>query len=169
MVHILGDYRLIVVLSGIIASIVCGAIKTPIAAYIKAKNLSEKSTSQRLTVVCTIITAVVGVVMVVFFRCYEAHSLAPFGTVDLYFEIVASVAFSRIFYSMYEGAGPVSLKKWAHVLIEKMFHSKPEAEVVETAVSATVDVAEQIQDFLSNELGLPLTDEQKERLEKRLK
>ena len=150
-------YGLLVVIAGILSSILCGCIKVPIVRAIRAKNLGEKATSNRITSVCTFIIAVFSSVIVIVYTCIKAHSFSPFMGVSLYSDILLAITFAKIAYMLYEGVGSVSLKKLAHQIFAKI---KDKAK--NKKISSIQDYVELVQSVMVDTLHMPLTDAQKE-------
>lgn len=157
-------YGLLVVIAGFAASMLCGCIKIPIVKAIKKKNLGEKATSKRITTICTFIVTIFSILIIVMYTCLKEHSFAPLMTVDLYSDILLAITFAKIAYTLYEGVGEVSIKKWMHqlfnLIIEKARNSK---------ASTVQDYVDIVQSVLTDTLHMPLTDAQKETLKKSLK
>lgn len=157
------SYGLLTVVIGVLASILCGCIKTPIVNAIKKKDLGEKATTKRITTVCTILVAAFSIIMVALYYCIKAKSLAPFTTLELYSQILLSITFAKIAYALYEGVGSVSLKKWLHSLWDSI-KNKLEGE----KVSSTDEYIKIIQDILTESLHMPMTEAQQEMLKSKL-
>jgi len=157
LLEFINQYGLLVVICGILASIICGAIKVPIARKIKANaELTEKQVSDKIRNVCTLIVAILSVIFVATYHCVTTHSFDCLLDKKVYLEILSAFTFSKIAYALYEGCGKVSLKKFIHNLIQKIIDKKQSGEKVES-----VDIfLEEIEQFFINEMGLPLTTEQ---------
>ena len=176
LLQLIYEYGLLVVVCGILASMVCGAIKIPVSRKIKARaDLTEKQKSDRIGNVCTLIVAVFSVLFVAAWHCILTHSFTCLLEKKVYLEILAAFTFSKIAYGLYEGFGKVSLKKWMHAFVNKIKRkladkkARKQSITVASAVAVTVEsFFETIKEFAANEV-IPLTDEQAERLAQELK
>ena len=160
---LIDQYGFLVVLCGLGASIICGILKIPIAKYIRTQGLSEKDTSDRIRNVCTAIVAILSVIAIAVYRCVSVMSAEPLLHTDLYVEILSSVAFAKVAYMLYEGVGPVSIKKAVHTLIEKIASRKAASS------DDVTDMVSKVQSALTDIIHMPLTDTQKDTLEKTLR
>lgn len=163
---LIDQYGFLVVLCGLGASIICGILKIPIAKYIRVQELGEKGTSDRIRNVCTAIVAVLSVITIAVYRCVSVMSAEPLLHPDLYVEILSSVAFAKVAYMLYEGVGPVSIKKAIHTLIEKIVSRKASSHEQDDDVT---DLVSKVQSALTDIIHMPLTDTQKDTLEKTLR
>lgn len=163
---ILNEYGLIVVFIGLASSLLCGILKIPIAKKIRSLDITEKQKSDRIRNICTIIVAVLSVSGVCLYRCLTVHSFAPFATKELYAEILSAIAFSKIAYMLYEGVGPVSIKKWLHALWNKIFSKT--GSVSTSDQDAITGIVETVQSILSD-MHLPMTESQKSFLDGKLR
>lgn len=166
-VALLESYGLLVVLAGLISSILCGFIKIPVVNHIKKnalkKGLGEKAVTARITNVCTIIVGFFSIVLIAVYACVTAHSFKPLLTAELYSQILLSMSFAKIAYTLYEGAGVVSLKKWMHQLFAYI-----KAKHADRKIDSVQDYIDVLQQILTEELHMPLTDHQKDLLKQAL-
>ena len=169
-IDLINQYGLVVVISGLLASILCSIVKTPIVHHIQSLGLSEKDQSTRIRTVCLLIVSILSIIFVVTYHCIVAKSLAPFKDIDMYHDIMGSITFSQISYAMYQGIGKVSIKKWLHDLYNTIKNNKESlSEENQEAFDEVTDLITRTRDILKNQLHLPLTDNQAEALEKSLR
>lgn len=164
---LVNEYGLLVVLSGFAACVLCGIVKIPIVRYIRSLNLGEKTTTDRIRNVCTAIVAFVSIVTIAVYRCVAAASAESLAKAETYLEMLSAITFAKIAYGIYEGIGPVSIKKGVKLLVSKIFNKAEELPVEEKdSVQDWVDIT---QAALTDVLHMPLTDAQKETLSKTLR
>lgn len=166
-IDIVNEYGLVVVVIGLISSVLCGMIKTPIVRHIRSLGLGEKATSDRIRNVCTAIVAIFSIIGVSAYYCILAHSFSPLLNTSVYLEILGAITFSKIAYMLYEGVGVVSIKRGIRSLINKIC-SKAEDLPPEDKDSVT-DWVNITQSVLIDTLHMPLTDNQKSVLEQALR
>lgn len=160
---LIDKYGLSVVIIGFLAACVCGIFKVPIVKTIQAQGLSEKMTSDRIRNICIAIVAVLSVIGISIYNCVVAKGFTPFLTLQLYIDMLTAITFSQVAYKLYEGVGPVSLKKWVHNIIGKISAKFKEGSVKGTT-DTPVDWVDIIQTALIEEIHMPMTDTQKDAL-----
>ncbi len=163
-ISLVESYGLLVVLSGLLASILCGCVKLPIVNAVKKKNLGEKATTNRISSICTILVAVFSVAIIVTWSCLTAGSFKVLLAPEIYSKILLSISFAKIAYMLYEGVGIVSIKKGMHILFQYL-----KTKMSQKKVDSVSEFIDGIQTILIDDLHLPLTDHQKDILRQGLK
>lgn len=167
-IEVLSKYGVVVVLSGILACAICGAIKVPVARMIRGKEYGEKAASDKVRNFCTLAAAALSVLFVgLWYGVVDGYE-AFYGS-KVYAEMLGAFTASKVVYMLYEGFDKASLKKLIHSIIANLRERKVSQREMVGVDGAVIDYVETVQTVLIEELKLPLTEEQRLVLVERLK
>lgn len=164
-IDVINKYGIVVLVSGLIACILCGLLKVPIAKAVRAKYTESKIASDKIRNFCTLVVAILSVVFVAIWYGVTDGAKVFMGT-KVYAEMLAAFTAAKVIYMLYEGFDKASLKKLMHSLIER---TKSKSTVVEPIKDDVINFADKVQTILENDLHMPLVKEQYEILIEKLR
>lgn len=162
---LLEKYALIVVLVGLVSCILTNFIKLPVqkAYRNKAKTdpaLTDLVIRNKLRTLCTLCVTAFCLVGMLLYYGLTMKSWQMFLNKNLYVDFAAAVAAAKIIYAAYESGD----LKFSPKQIWHKFRDWLKKVTTKTEKIKTSDVTDLVQDILLNDIGLPLTDDQKEAL-----
>lgn len=160
---LLEKYALIVVLVGLVSCILTNFIKLPVQkAYCNRAKTDPAFTDlvirNKIRILCTLCVTAFCLVGMLLYYGLTMKSWQMFLNKNLYVDFAAAVAAAKIIYAAYEsGDLKFSPKQIWHKFLDWL--KKVTAKTEKIKIS---DVTDLVQDILLNDIGLPLTDDQKE-------
>lgn len=156
-IDIMNKYGIVVLIGGLLACIICGLLKVPIAQAIRKKCLDSKIASDKLRNACTLIVAVLSIIFVALWHGLVG-GITVFQDTKVYAEMLAAFTAAKVIYMLYEGFDKASIKKLIHTLIDRFRSNKVPSNNVK--IDEFTDYANKVQAILTNELHMPLVNEQ---------
>lgn len=157
-IEIINSYGIVVLISGLLACVLCGILKVPISRAVRAKNKDSKVASDKIRYFCTLTVAVLSVIFVAIW--YGATGgIKVFVSVKVYAEMLAAFTAAKVIYMLYEGFDKASIKKLVHALFEK-FKTKSSENAATIVTDDVINLADRVQVILAHDLQMPLVKEQ---------
>lgn len=159
----LDQYALIVVLIGAAACVLTNLIKLPIQKMYKQQaetdpTLTDLVIKNKLRSICLCLVAGFCLIGILLYYGLTVRSWDMFKSEDIYLDYFSSIVVAKALYFMYEsGDLKFSPKKIFHTITSWLTSVFTNSDKIKKS-----DVTALVQDILTNVIGLPLTDDQKE-------
>lgn len=159
LIELIDTFGLITVICGVASSMLCGVIKLPIVNMIRkydiANAIDAKKTSDKIRNACNLIAGLLSVILISAWYLFT-RSFSMFLDVRIYAEMLGAFTCAKLIYMIYEGIGKCSIKKLLHMLLDAIKHKLNKNQIT-ASKATTISV---IQQFFTDTVRLPLTDDQ---------